>query len=186
MLDHAGGEHVPPVLGGKTMPLSMYQASVPVLLRQLGTLSDLLGKGADHAAASGGDPAALLALRLAPDMFPLTRQIQIASDAAKGGVARLAGIEVPSFADEETSFPELRERIARTVAFVESVPAELIDGSEERRITLKAGPREFEFRGQDFLLHFVLPNFFFHVTTAYAILRHGGVPVGKMDYLGGI
>jgi hypothetical protein len=164
----------------------MYQASVPVLTRQLGTLSSLLDKGVAHASAAGIDPSDLLSTRLAPDMHPLTRQVQIASDGAKGGVARLAGIDVPSFPDEETSFPELRERIAKTIAFVESVPADLIDGSEERRITLKAGPREFEFRGQDFLLRFVLPNFFFHVTTAYAILRHRGVQIGKLDYLGAI
>jgi len=166
------------------MTLSMYQAAVPVLSRRLAILSSLLAKGADHAAAAGIDPSDLLATRLAPDMFPLTRQVQIASDGAKGGVARLAGVEVPSFPDEETTIPELQARLARTIEFVDGVPADRFEGSEDRRITLKAGPRELEFAGRDFLFGFVLPNVFFHVTTAYAILRHRGVPIGKMDYLG--
>jgi len=167
------------------MSLSMYQASVPVLLRQLGALSNLLAKGEAHAAAAGIDPAAMLAAQLAPDMLPLTRQVQIASDGAKGGVARLAGIEPPSYPDDEATFADLQARIAKTVAFINSVPAAQIDGSEARHIELKAGPRTFEFTGQDFLLHFVLPNFLFHVTTAYALLRHQGVAIGKMDYLAG-
>lgn len=168
------------------MTISMYQASVPVLLRQLGTLAAILAKGEAHAAASGIEPAAMLAASLAPDMLPLTRQVQIASDGAKGGAARLAGIEPPSFADDEVSFADLQARIARTVAFLQTITPEQVDGSEARPITLKAGPREFHFTGQDFLTQFVLPNFFFHVTVAYALLRHQGVALGKMDYLGAV
>ncbi len=168
------------------MTISMYQASVPVLLRQLGTLSAILTKGEAHAAAKGIDPGAMLAASLAPDMLPLTRQVQIASDGAKGGAARLAGIDAPSFADNEVTFADLQARIAKTVAFLKTVTPAQIDGSEERAIVLKAGPREFNFTGQDFLFHFVLPNFFFHVTTAYGLLRHQGVEIGKMDYLGGV
>ena len=168
------------------MTISMYQASVPVLLRQLATLSALLTKGEAHAAAKGIDPAAMLATRLAPDMIPLTGQIQIASDGAKGGAARLAGIEAPSFADTEVTFADLQARIAKTVDFLKTITPGQIDGSEDRAIVLKAGPREFNFTGQNFLLTFVLPNFFFHVTTAYALLRHQGVEIGKMDYLGGV
>ena len=163
------------------MPLSMYQALVPVLLRQLGTLSEILKKG--EASANG---AALLDAKLAPDMFGLVRQVQIASDTAKGAVARLAGVEPPSMPDEETTFAELQARIEKTVAFIKTVPADKIDGSEDKTIELKAGPRSYTFTGQGYLLHFVLPNFFFHVTTAYAILRAGGVEIGKIDYLGGI
>lgn len=168
------------------MTISMYQASVPVLLRQLGTLSAILAKGEAHAAAAGSDPAAMLAAQLAPDMFSLSKQIQRASDAAKGGAARLAGIEPPSFADDEVTFADLQARIAKTIAFLKTLMPDQIDGSEERAIVLKAGPGEFHFTGQNFLLQFVLPNFFFHATTAYALLRHQGVQVGKMDFLGGI
>ncbi len=168
------------------MTITLSQATLAPLTRQLNALSKLLEKGAAHAAANGIDEADMLATKLAPDMFPLSRQVQIASDGAKGGAARLAGIEPPSFPDEETTFAQLQERIAKTLAFIQSVPASDIDGSEDRAIVLKAGPREFKFTGQDFLLHFVLPNFFFHVTTAYALLRHRGVEIGKMDYLGGV
>lgn len=168
------------------MTISMYQASVPVLLRQLANLSAILAKGADHAAANKIDPAAMLATSLAPDMFPLIRQVQSASDGAKGGAARLAGIEPPSFPDEEATFDDLQARIAKTVAYLETITPEQIDGGEDRAIVLKAGPREFNFTGQTFLLQFVLPNFFFHYTTAYALLRHQGVAIGKLDYLGGI
>ena len=168
------------------MPITLSQAALAPLTRQLTVLSKLLEKGAAFAAANGIDEADLLASRLAPDMAPLSRQVQIASDGAKGGVARLAGQEPPSFADDETTIAQLQERVAKTLAFIQSVPASAIDGSEDRAITLKAGPREFKFTGQDYLLHFVLPNFFFHVTTAYALLRHRGVEIGKMDYLGGV
>ncbi|QXQ05534.1 DUF1993 domain-containing protein [Sphingosinicellaceae bacterium] len=166
------------------MTISMHQVLLPVLLRQFGTLSAVLTKAEAHAKASGIDPATLIEAKLAPDMLPLVAQIRIASDSAKGGVARLAGIVPPSYADDEVTFADLHARIDKTVAFIKSVPADQIDGTEERHIELKAGPRTFEFSGQDFLLHFVLPNFLFHCTVAYAILRHSGVEIGKMDYLG--
>lgn len=168
------------------MTLSMYQASVPVLVRQLRALSDLLAKGEQHAREAGVDPRALLEARLAPDMFPLPRQVQIATDMAKGGVARLAGRDVPAYADEESNFAELRARIEKTIAFIESVPADTIDGSEDRDITLVIAGNEMPFKGQPYLLHFVLPNVFFHATAAYALLRHKGVPLGKRDFLGGL
>jgi uncharacterized protein len=166
------------------MSLSMYQASVPVLARALTILSTLLDKAAAHAEARKIDPAVFVNARLAPDMFPLARQVQAASDAAKGCAARLAGIEVPSFADAETTFPELKARIAKTLSFLESVRPAQIDGSEERTVTLKLGGREVNFTGQQFLLTFSLPNFFFHIVTAYDILRHNGLEIGKRDYLG--
>lgn len=166
------------------MTLSMYQASVPVFVRTLNNLSAILEKGAASAEARTIDSAVLIAARLAPDMLPLSRQVQIAADSAVRGAARLAGIEIPSMPDTETSFAELRERIAKAIAFVESVPADKIDGSEERTVTLPMRDGEVTFTGQSFLLGFVLPNLFFHVTTAYAILRHNGVELGKMDYIG--
>lgn len=165
------------------MSLSMYQASVPPIVRQFSSLSKILAKGVAFAEEKGIDPATLIAARLTEDMLPLARQVQIASDITKGGVARLAGIEAPSFADTETTFAELEERIARTVAFIQSVGADQIDGSEQKAIVLKAGDRELPFIGQDYLLQFVLPNFFFHVTMTYALLRQAGVPLGKMDFL---
>ncbi len=165
------------------MSLSMYQASVPVFVRQFGALSKILGKAEAFAAEQAIDPATLIAARLAPDMYPFSKQIQIASDIVKGGIARLAGIEPPAFDDTETTFAELEERIGKTVGFIASVPADQIDGSETRAILLKAGGNEYPFVGQDYLLHFVLPNFFFHVTAAYALLRQAGVPLGKMDFL---
>lgn len=175
----------PPSLGTSTMSLSMYQASIPVFLRMLGNLSAILDKAAAHAEAKKIDPAVLIKDRLAPDMLPFSFQVQTATDAAKGCAARLAGIEAPSFADTEATFPELKERIAKTIAFLQSVNAAQIDGSEERSITLKLRAGEFQFQGQGYLLHFALPNFFFHLTTAYAILRHNGVELGKADFLGG-
>jgi hypothetical protein len=167
------------------MTISMYQASVPVMARMFGNLSAILTKAEADATARKIDPSVFLNARLAPDMHPLTRQIQIASDAAKGGVARLAGIDPPKLADTETSFAELQTRIKNTVDFMESVTASQIDGSEAKTITLQFPGREVSFPGQVFLLNFTLPNFFFHVTMAYAILRHNGVAVGKMDFLGG-
>ena len=163
------------------MQLSMYQASIPLLVRGLDTLSAVLKKGEAHP-----DAAALVEARLAPDMFTLAGQVQRASDTAKGCAARLAGIDNPSFADTETSFAELQERIARTVAFLQSVKPAQIDGSKDKAIAFKAGPYMLNFTGASYLLTFVVPNFFFHVTTAYDILRHKGVPVGKMDYLGAL
>jgi hypothetical protein len=166
------------------MTLSMYQASVPVFARGLENLGSILAKAAAHAEARKIEPAVFINARLAPDMFPLARQLQIASDAAKGCVARLAGTEVPSYPDAETTFPELHERLAKTIAFVKGFTAAQIDGSEERIVTLRMRGGDVTFRGQDYLLNLALPNFFFHVVTAYAILRHNGVEVGKMDYLG--
>ncbi|CAN5329745.1 DUF1993 family protein [soil metagenome] len=166
------------------MPLSMYQASAPVFLRQFAALSELLKKGEAFAAEKGMDPAEMLKVTLAPDMFALPRQIQIATDGAKGGIARLAGVEVPGFPDTEATFAELQDRIAKTVAFIKSIPADKVDGSEEKEIVLKIAGQDMTFQGQAYLLHFVLPNFFFHVTTAYALLRHQGVQIGKRDYLG--
>jgi hypothetical protein len=167
------------------MSLSMYQASIPVLVRSLRILSDLLAKGEAFAREQGIDPQEMLDLRLAADMFPLGRQVQIASDGAKGGAARLAGIEAPSLPDTETTFAQLQERLAKTIGFLESIPADKIDGSEDRAITMKAGTEELKSTGQSHLLAFVLPNVFFHVTTAYALLRQKGVQIGKLDFLGG-
>ena len=167
------------------MSLSMSQASIPVLARVLGNLSAILDKAVADAEARKIDPAVFLNARLAPDMHPLVRQVQIVSDAAKGCVARLAGVETPSFPDTETSFPELKERLAKTIAFVQSIPAGQIDGSEAKAIKLTFPGGEFAFTGQDYLFNFAMPNVYFHTTTAYAILRHNGVPIGKRDFLGG-
>ncbi|MBI1309151.1 MAG: DUF1993 family protein [Proteobacteria bacterium] len=167
------------------MTLSMYQASVPMFLRQLASLSEVLKKGESHAQTKGFDPLNLTSARLAPDMFPLTRQVQIATDSIKGCAARLAGVDVPSFPDTETTFPELQERIAKTVAFLNSVQESKLEGSESRTINLKLGPTvELTFTGRDYLFNFAIPNAFFHITTAYDILRHNGVEIGKRDFLG--
>ncbi len=166
------------------MSLTMYQASIPVFVRMLDNLSGILDKAAAHAEAKKIDPAIFINARLAPDMFPLSRQVQIATDMVKGCAARLAGIDVPSYEDNESTFSELQARIAKTKAFIESVSASQVDGSEERKITLKFGSKELSFLGQAYLLDFVLPNFHFHLTTTYAILRHNGVEIGKKDYTG--
>lgn len=166
------------------MPLSMYQASIPVFLRGLNNLSEILKKAEAYAEAKKIEPGVLVNARLAPDMFPLARQIQIASDGVKGCGARLAGIDVPSFPDTETTFSELQARIDKTVDFLKGLTPAEIDGTEAKAITLPLRSGELQFTGQSYLLNFVLPNFFFHVTTAYAILRHNGLDIGKMDYLG--
>ena len=166
------------------MSLSMFQASVPVFIRAMNNLKVVLDKGAAHAAANKIDPTVLLNSRLFPDMFPLVRQVQIASDNAKGGGARLAGLTPPKFEDNEASFPELNARIEKTVAFLQTLTPAQIDGSEEKTINISFGPKSFTFQGQAYLLGLVLPNIYFHVTTAYNILRHCGVPVGKEDFLG--
>jgi len=166
------------------MTISMYQASVPVFLKMLDNLAAILDKGAAFAAAKKIDPPVLLAYRLAPDMLNLTRQVQIASDHAKRAAARLAGIEAPVYEDNEASFAELKARIDKTVAFIKTVKPGQIDGSENREITLKVGGNDKTFTGQTYLLHNALPNFFFHTTTAYAILRHCGVEIGKKDFIG--
>ena len=167
------------------MSISMYQALVPGSQRALKALDAILDKAADYAEARQIDPAVLTSARLAPDMLPFHRQVHLLSDTAKGACARLAGLPVPSFADTETTFPELKARIAKTLDFIAGVRPDQIDGSEARDIVLKAGARELSFKGQDYLVFFALPNFYFHVTTAYAILRHNGVAIGKLDYLAG-
>ena len=166
------------------MALSMYQASVPAFVQMLSSLAAILDKAEAYAAERKIDPAVLLGWRLAPDMFALARQVQIATDHAKGCCARLAGVEVPKYADDETTFADLRARIARTIDFVRSFEPSDIDGSEDRGITITAGGRELRFKGQQYLVNFVLPNFYFHVTTAYNILRHCGLPIGKRDFMG--
>jgi len=166
------------------MSLSMYDASVPVLTRMLTNLSAILDKAAASAEARKIDPSVLISARLAPDMFALARQVQVASDGAKGGVARLAGVEIPSYEDTESTFPELKARIAKTVAFLNGLDKKKFEGAETRSITMKMRDAEVTFPGQVFLLNFVLPNFYFHVTTAYAILRQNGVDIGKRDFLG--
>jgi len=166
------------------MTLSMHQASAPRFVNMLNNLSVILAKAEAHAEAKKIDPAVLLSSRLYPDMFPLTRQIQIACDNAKGPVARLAGLEVPKHEDNEQTIAELQARIAKTVAFVQSVKPAQIDGSEDKKIVLKLGPEEVTFNGLQYLLGFALPNFYFHVVTAYNILRHNGVEIGKRDYIG--
>lgn len=166
------------------MSLTMYQASIPVFIRMLGNLSTILDKAAAHAEAGEIDQAVFINARLAPDMYPFSRQIQIATDMVKGCAARLAGIEVPGYEDNETTFSDLQARIAKTTAFLQSVSAEQINGSEEREVMLKLRDREIHFLGQPYLLNFVLPNFYFHITVAYSILRHNGVEIGKMDFIG--
>ncbi|MFP5350713.1 MAG: DUF1993 family protein [Gammaproteobacteria bacterium] len=166
------------------MKLSMYQASVPVFIRTLGNLSGILAKGAAHAEAKKIDPLVLVNGRLFPDMFPLSRQVQIASDTAKGAAARLAGMEPPSYEDNEKTFPELIARLDKTVEFLRTFKPEQIDGSEARTINIKVAVQPMTLQGMTFLLQRALPNLFFHTTTAYAILRHNGVEVGKKDYLG--
>jgi hypothetical protein len=166
------------------MSLSMYQASVPVFTQILGALGGVLEKAEAHAAAKKIDPAVLIGARLAPDMFPLGRQIQIACDFGKGATARLAGVEVPSWGDDEKTLADFRTRIKKTVDYVQGFKPAQVDGSEAREITLKVGPNMRTFKGQPYLLQFVMPNFFFHSTTAYAILRHNGVELGKRDFMG--
>lgn len=166
------------------MTISMYQASVPVFTHMLTALSSVLDKAEAHCATKKIDPVVLPGTRLVPDMFPMSRQVQIACDFAKGTGARLAGVEMPTYADSEKTFPELKERIAKTIAFLGTLSASQIDGSEDRDITMKVGPQDMHFKGLPYLVGFSLPNFYFHVTMAYAIAREGGVELGKMDYLG--
>lgn len=168
------------------MSLSMYQASAPVFLRGLTAISAVLDKAAANAEARKIDPSVFVQARLAPDMLPFRAQIQIATDGAKGAMGRLAGVEIPSMPDTETSFDELKARLQKTQDFINTIEASQVDGSEDKEIVLKLGPNSMTFKGQPYLLHFALPNFFFHLTTAYAILRHNGVDIGKRDFLGGI
>ena len=167
------------------MSLSMYSASVPVFRQMLGSLAAILEKAESHADLKKLDPQALLQARLFPDMFPLLRQVQVAADFAKGTVARLGGVEVPRYEDSETDFAGLRERIAKTLAFIDSVPREAIEDGENREITVGSGDKQRKFDGgQTYLLHYSLPHFYFHATTAYAILRHNGLEIGKKDFIG--
>ena len=167
------------------MSLSMYSSSVPVFVHYLKSLSTILRKCVDYAADKKIDEKVLTGARLFPDMFPLTRQVQIACDVAKGCGARLAGLEVPKYEDNEVTFAELQARIDKTIGFLSSIPESSINGSEQKQIKLQAGQRELEFVGDHFLRNWALPNVYFHITTAYNILRHNGVAIGKMDFLGG-
>ena len=166
------------------MSLTMYDASVPVMVRGLENLAAILAKGQAFAAAQGVDEAELVGAKLADDMFPLARQVQIASDAAKGAGARLAGVEIPSFEDSEATFEQLQARVAKTISFLKSLDAAGFDGSEAKEVSFANKGGSFNFNGRDFLFTFAYPNFFFHITTAYDILRHKGVELGKKDYLG--
>ena len=166
------------------MSLSMYQASVPVFTQILAALGGVLEKAEANAAARKIDPVVLIAARLAPDMFPLGRQLQIACDFPKGATARLAGVEVPGWSDDEKTFADFRARIKKTIDYVQGFKPAQIDGSEAREVILKVGANTRTFKGQAYLLQFVMPNFFFHSATAYAILRHNGVELGKRDFMG--
>jgi hypothetical protein len=169
---------------GISMTISMYSASVPVFKQMLGSLSAILEKAEAHATAKKIDPNVLLQARLFPDMFPLLRQITVATDFAKGACARLAGVEIPKFEDTEKDFAELQARLAKTIAFIETLKPAQIDGGEERDITFNAGPKTRIMKGQNYLVHYALPQFFFHATTAYAILRHNGLELAKRDFMG--
>jgi hypothetical protein len=164
----------------------MTQASLPVFEIGLNALSGVLDKAAAHISAKKIDPTVLLGWRLAPDMFALGRQVQVACDQAKNGTARLAGVEPPKFEDNETTLDQLKERIAKTVAFLKTLDAKAIDASSDREITFPLGPNKGQMKGGDYLNHFVLPNFYFHLTAAYACARACGVEVGKRDFLGAI
>lgn len=167
------------------MTISMYAASVPMLKQMLQSLDAILSKAEAHAKEKNIDPTALLQARLYPDMFPLVRQVQIASDNAKGIAGRLAGVDIPSFADTEQTFEELHARIAKTLDFLNTIKPEQVNGSEDRDVVVyKGSPYEMQFQGQTYLIHFGVPNFLFHVTTAYAILRHNGVELGKDNFIG--
>jgi len=162
----------------------MYQASVPLFVNILGNLSRILDRAQAHVDAKKLDPTALTDYRLFPDMLPMKSQVQIACDTAKGVVARLAGVEIPVHEDTEKSLAELKARIAKAVAFIQTVKPQQIDGTEDKEIVIKRGETEVRYTGMQFLLGRALPNFYFHVTTAYNILRHNGIEIGKRDYLG--
>ncbi len=166
------------------MSISMHSASAPVFTRMLNNLLRWLDKAEAHAAAKKFDAGVLLAARLAPDMLAFTKQVQIATDTAKFCIARLAGVDAPKFDDNEASLADLRARIRTTIAFLDSVPASKVDGSETREVTIPRRDGPITMTGEAYLTRYALPNFFFHVTTAYALLRHNGVDLGKPDYLG--
>ncbi|HET7792185.1 MAG TPA: DUF1993 domain-containing protein [Rhizobacter sp.] len=166
------------------MSITMYSASVPVFVRKLGSLSKWIDKAEAHAQAKKFDGAVYLAARLAPDMLPFTKQVQIACDTAKFCVARLAGVDAPKHEDNETTLAQLKERIASTLAFVQSVPEAKINGSDDKDISVPRRDGVLAMKGEAYLDHYALPNFYFHVTTAYGLLRHNGVELGKGDFLG--
>jgi len=167
------------------MAISMYQASIPQLTKMLTNLSHILKKGEEYANAKNIDGGVLVGGRLAPDMFPLAKQVQIACDQVKNGMARLASIEPPKFDDTESTFSELQERIAKTIAFASSLTPAQVDGTENKEIKFSIKEWNFEFLGEQYLLTWIIPNFYFHITTTYNILRHNGVEIGKADFLGG-
>lgn len=167
------------------MAVSLYDASIPGYVNMLKNLAALLDKAEAHAKANGDDPAVFLDKRLAPDMHTFTGQIQLASDAAKSGAARLAGVAPPSFPDTETTWEQVKERVAKTIAFLETIDRAKVDGDPERIVELPLPNRTMRFTARDFIFNFSLPNFHFHVVTAYALLRAAGVPIGKLDYLAG-
>lgn len=162
----------------------MYSTSAPVFKQILNSLSAIIEKAEAHAIEKKIEPAALLQARLFPDMFPFVRQVQVAADFAKGATARLGGVDVPKFEDNEQSFADLKARIAKTVAFIDSVPQDGIEASAERDITTGTGEKAKQWKGQTYLMHYALPHFFFHATTAYNVLRHNGVEIGKKDFIG--
>lgn len=166
------------------MGISMYQASAPVFIRMLGNLRAVIEKAVAHAGAKGIDPAVLVNSRLYPDMLPFSRQVQIAADMSKNGLSRLAGLEPPKFEDNETTFAELLARLDKTIAHAKTFTPAQIDGSEGRDIKLQMRSGPLEFKGKAYLLNFVLPNFYFHLSIAYGLLRHNGVELGKLDFLG--
>jgi uncharacterized protein len=166
------------------MPIDLHHAASNTAIRGLTALDKILDKAAAYAEARKIDPAVLLGSRLAPDMFPLSRQIQIACDFAKSPIARLAGMDVPKYEDTETTIPEFKARIAKTLAFVNSVPADKLAGAETRQIEWKAGPNDMKMQGDAYFGGYAVPNFYFHLSMAYAILRHNGLEIGKRDFLG--
>ena len=166
------------------MSVSLYEASIPTFLLTLGNLQKILEKAVAHAEARKFDPNVFVTMRLYPDMLPLNRQVQIASDAAKGAAARLSGSEPPKFEDNESTMAELLARVAKTVDYLQSFKAEQFAGADGRVITIKTPRGTLNLKPEDFVRHWAIPNFFFHVTTAYALLRHGGVEIGKADFLG--
>jgi hypothetical protein len=165
------------------MAVSMYAVAVPSFQKHLAALDAILDKAVDYAAAKKVDVSVLLTARLYPDMFNLTRQIQLATDFAKSAPARLAGAPVPSFPDTETTVPELKERVAKTQAYLAAVKPEQLEGSEAKEVTIKVGGNDMTFTGRDYLLHYAIPNFYFHCATAYDILRHNGLEIGKRDFM---
>ena len=166
------------------MTISMYQASVPRIVNMLNSLNHILDKAQTHVESKKWNEAALTQFRLYPDMLPLTKQVQIASDTAKGVMARLAGVESPVYADDEETIAQLKERVNKTIAYVQGFTAAQIDGTEDKDIVTKRGDKETHYKGMQFLLGHAMPNLYFHITTTYAILRHNGVEIGKRDYLG--